>query len=132
MRPIALRRLKALILTAVLLVGGSGASALDLALYHLGGAGAETASHRISGTDAPRSHADSCVLLDWTARAPYTASLGSPPLEPVGRRCGPVPGDSGARAPCHRPPSHFPSSRSSSASGLIRPTTTVGLVSRPP
>jgi hypothetical protein len=83
MRPIALRRLQALILTAVLLVGGSGASALDLALYHLGGAGAETASHRISGTDAPRSHADSCVLLDWTARPPYTASLGSPPLQLV-------------------------------------------------
>ncbi len=83
MRPIALRRLQALVLTAVLLVGGSGASALDLALYHLGGAGAETPSHRISGTDTPRSHADSCVLLDWTARAPYTAALGSQPLQPV-------------------------------------------------
>ena len=77
MRPTALRRLKALVLTAVLLVGGSGVSALDLALYHLG-AGVETAPHRIGGTGAPRPHADACALLDWTARGPYTVSLRSP------------------------------------------------------
>jgi hypothetical protein len=75
MSPTALRRLKALVLTAVLLIGGSGASALDLALYHLGGADAETATHRIGGTDAPRPHGDTCVLLDWTARGPYTVAL---------------------------------------------------------
>lgn len=76
-------RLKALVLAAVLLIGGSGASALDLALYHLGGAGAEPAAHRIAGTDAPRTHGDTCVLLDWTARGPYTAALSPLPLLPV-------------------------------------------------
>jgi hypothetical protein len=76
MRPTTLRRLKALVLTAVILIGGSGASALDLALYHLGAAGAEAAAHRIAGTDAPRPHGDTCLLLDWTARGPYTAALG--------------------------------------------------------
>jgi hypothetical protein len=80
MRPIALRRLKALILTAVLLIGGSGASALDLALYHLGGIGAEAPAHRIEGTESPRPHSDTCLLLDWTARGPYTAALGPLPL----------------------------------------------------
>lgn len=84
MRPPALRRLKALVLTAVLLIGGSGASALDLALYHvgdaLGGAGAEAPAHRIGGTDAPRSHGDTCLLIDWTARGPYSAALGPLPL----------------------------------------------------
>ena len=80
MRATALRRLKALVLTAVLLIGGSGASALDLALYHLGGAGAEAAAHRIAGTEAPRPHGDTCLLLDWTARGPYTAALGPLPL----------------------------------------------------
>ena len=80
MRPTAARRLKSLVLTAVLLVGGSGASALDLALYHLGGAGAEAAAHRIAGTEAPRPHGDTCLLLDWTARGPYTAALAPLPL----------------------------------------------------
>jgi hypothetical protein len=80
MRPTAARRLKSLVLTAVLLVGGSGASALDLALYHLGGAGAEAAAHRIAGTEAPRPHGDTCLLLDWTARGPYTAALDPLPL----------------------------------------------------
>ncbi len=81
MRPIARRRLKALVLTAVLLVGGSGLSALDLAVYHLGGAGAPAPAHRIAGTDAPRSHADTCVLLDWTARGPYITAPGPLSLE---------------------------------------------------
>ena len=81
MRPTALRRLKALVLTAVLLIGGSGGSALDLALYHLGGGAAKSPAHRIAGTDAPRPHADTCLLLDWTARGPYTAALGPHPLE---------------------------------------------------
>jgi hypothetical protein len=85
MRPIALRRLKALVLTAVLLVGGSGASALDLALYHLGSTGAEVAAHRIAGTEAPRPHGDTCLLLDWTARGPYTAALGPLPLPALTR-----------------------------------------------
>jgi hypothetical protein len=80
MRPHALRRLKALVVTAVPLVGGSGASALDLALYHLGGGGPEAAAHRIAGTDAPRPHGDTCLLLDWTARGPYTVALGPLPL----------------------------------------------------
>jgi hypothetical protein len=71
MRPYT-RRLKALILTAALLIGGSGASALDLALYHLGGH-TEASQQRVAGTDAPRPHGDNCVLLDWTARGPYTA-----------------------------------------------------------
>jgi hypothetical protein len=83
MRLAALRRLKALVLTAVLLIGGSGASALDLALYHLGATGAETAAQRVSGTDTPRPHADHCVLLDWTARGQYTVSLSAPPLQLV-------------------------------------------------
>ena len=83
MRPIALRRLKALVLTAVLLVGGSGASALDLALYHLGGSGADAAAHRIAGTGAPRPHGDTCLLLDWTARGPYAAVLGPLPLTAI-------------------------------------------------
>ena len=94
MHPTALRRLKALVLTAVLLVGGSGASALDLALYHLGGAPAEAAAHRIAGTEAPRPHGDLCVLLDWTARGPYTAGLGPLPLltfAPETDRSRPVP-----------------------------------------
>jgi len=80
MRPIAPRRLKSLVLTAVLLVGGSGASALDLALYHLGAAGAEATPHRIAGAEAPRPHGDTCLLLDWTARGPYTAALSPLPL----------------------------------------------------
>lgn len=71
----AARRLQALLLTAVLLVGGSGASALDLALYHLGGHVEAPAGSRVAGTDAPRSHGDTCVLLDWTARGPYTFTL---------------------------------------------------------
>jgi hypothetical protein len=75
MRTPAFRRLQALILTAVLLIGGSGASALDLALYHLGDAPAEGNTHRITGTDAPRPHGDGCLLLDWTSRGPYTAAL---------------------------------------------------------
>lgn len=82
MRPTAFRRLKALVLTAVLLIGGSGVSALDLALYHLG-SGVATAPHRISGTDAPRPHADSCALFEWSARGPYTVSLSPPPLRLV-------------------------------------------------
>jgi hypothetical protein len=96
MRPIALRRLKALVLTAVLLIGGSGASALDLALYHLGGAGGEAAAHRIAGTDAPRPHGDTCLLLDWTARGPYTPALSPlplPALTPETDRSGPLPVD---------------------------------------
>ena len=69
------RRLKALILTAVLLVGGSGASALDVVLYHLGSHTEVPAGHRIAGTDAPRPHGDACALLDWAARGPYTVAL---------------------------------------------------------
>ncbi len=80
MRPTAIRRLKALLLTAVLVVGGSGVSALDLAVYHLGGVGAEAPAHRIAGTEAPRPHGDTCLLLDWTARGPYTAALVLPSL----------------------------------------------------
>lgn len=94
MRPTALRRLKALVLTAVLLIGGSGAFALDLALYHLSGAGAEAAGHRIAGTEAPRPHGDTCLLLDWTARGPYTAALGPlppPALTPETDRSRPAP-----------------------------------------
>jgi hypothetical protein len=112
MRPTA-RRLKALVLTAVLLIGGSGASALDLALYHLGGAGPEAAAHRIGGTEAPRPHGDICLLLDWTARGPYAAALGplpfpapspetdrSPPF-PV---YAPRPADLSAAPPARAPP----------------------------
>lgn len=88
MRPTALRRLKALALTAVLLIGGSGASALDLALYHLGGAGAEAAANRIGGTDAPRPHGDTCLLLDWTARGHYTVALSPLPLRPLAPETG--------------------------------------------
>lgn len=79
----AARRLNALILAAVLLIGGSGASALDVALYHLGGH-VEAAAARVAGTDAPRPHGDACALLDWAARGPYTATLGRlPALSPV-------------------------------------------------
>lgn len=74
MRLTAARRLNALILTAVLLVGGSGLSALDVALYHLGGH-VEAAGTRVAGTDAPRSHGDTCALLDWAARGPYRPAL---------------------------------------------------------
>lgn len=73
--PSTARRLNALILTAVLLVGGSGASALDVALYHLGGHVEASASARVAGTDAPRPHGDACALLDWAARGPYTVAL---------------------------------------------------------
>jgi hypothetical protein len=96
MRPTARRRLKALVLTAVLLIGGSGASALDLALYHLGASGAETAAHRIAGTETPRPHGDTCLLLDWTARGPYTAVLGPlalPAPTPECDRSRPAPAD---------------------------------------
>ena len=74
------RRLNALILTAVLLVGGSGASALDVVLYHLGGHVEASSNHRIAGTDAPRPHGDACALLDWAARGPYTVSLDPVPV----------------------------------------------------
>jgi hypothetical protein len=109
MRTRALRRLQASILTAVLLIGGSGASALDLALYHLGGAPAEAAGHRLAGTDAPRSHGDSCVLLDWATRGPHTSVLIPPaprPMAPETDRSRPVPVDAPRTAnffPSHRP-----------------------------
>jgi hypothetical protein len=109
MRTHAFRRLQALILTAVLLIGGSGASALDLALYHLGGAPAEGISHRIAGTDAPRPHGDSCVLLDWTTRGPHTVALiplAPRPVPPETDRSRPVPADAPRSAdlsPAHRP-----------------------------
>ena len=91
MSPIALRRMKALVLTAVLLVGGSGASALDLALYHLGSAGPEAAAHRIGGTDDPRHHGDTCALLDWTARDTVALSPHPPrPAAPEPDRARPV------------------------------------------
>lgn len=83
MRSTAARRLQALLLTAVLLVGGSGASALDLVLYHLGGHIEAPACPRIAGSDAPRSHGDTCVLLDWTAHEPYTLALDLLPGAPV-------------------------------------------------
>jgi hypothetical protein len=83
MRLTAARRLKALILTAVLLVGGSGVSALDVALYHLGGHVEAPASPRVAGTDAPRSHGDACALLDWAARGPYTVALEPLPALPA-------------------------------------------------
>ncbi|HEX2218298.1 MAG TPA: hypothetical protein VHG35_05800 [Gemmatimonadales bacterium] len=83
MRRIADRRLQALLLTAVLLVGGSGISALDLVLYHLGGHVEAPASPRVAGTDAPRSHGDTCVLLDWTARGTYTLALDQLPTLPA-------------------------------------------------
>jgi hypothetical protein len=112
MRPTA-RRLNALVLAAVLLIGGSGASALDLALYHLGGAGPEAAAHRIAGTEAPRPHGDTCLLLDWTARGPYAAALGPPPLPaftPETDRSRPIPVDAprpadlSAAPPARAPP----------------------------
>lgn len=71
----AARRLQALLLTAVLLVGGCGASILDLALYHLGGHIEAPASPRIAGSDAPLTHGDTCVLLHWTAHGPYTLAV---------------------------------------------------------
>ena len=109
MRPHLLRRIQSLILTAVLLLGGSGASALDLALYHLGDGAAEGATHRIAGADAPRPHGDTCVLLDWTARGPSTAALSVPaprPVAPEAERSRPLPVDPPRTAdppPAHRP-----------------------------
>lgn len=78
------RRLRALVLTAVLLVGGSGTSALDIALYHLGGNVELAAGQRIAGTDAPRPHGDQCALVDWAARSPYTIALDAQPEVPLG------------------------------------------------
>ncbi len=109
MRTRVLRRLQALILTAVLLVGGSGASALDLALYHLGGAPAEGAGRRIAGTDAPRPHGDTCILLDWTTRGPHTLALSAlapRPVAPASHRWRPAPPDAPGTADLllsHRP-----------------------------
>ncbi len=77
------RRLNALVLTAVLLIGGSGGSAFDLAVYHLGNAGPDAAAHRVGGADAPRPHGDTCVLLDWTARGPYSPALSVIPPRPA-------------------------------------------------
>ena len=109
MRTHACRRLQSLILTAVLLIGGSGASALDLALYHLGNSAADGLTHRIAGTDAPRPHSDTCVLLDWTARGPHTAALSvlAPrPVAPEAQRSQPRPVDAPRTA--DRPPAHRP------------------------
>ena len=109
MRTHACRRLQSLILTAVLLIGGSGASALDLALYHLGNGAAEGFTHRVAGTDAPRPHGDTCVLLDWAARGPHTATLSvlAPrPVAPEAERSRPLPADAprtADRTPAHRP-----------------------------
>ena len=61
MRAPLLRRVQALLLTAVLLVGGNGAYALDVVLYHLGGQAQTSAPVRLAGADAPRSHGDTCV-----------------------------------------------------------------------
>ena len=79
----AARRLQALVLTAVLLIGGSGGSALDLALYHLGEAVEAPGTHRVAGTDAATSHGDACALLDWAARGPYTVALDPLPSLPA-------------------------------------------------
>ena len=107
------RRLQALILTAVLLVGGSGASALDVALYHLGGHVEAAASHRVAGTDAPRPHGDACALLDWAARGPYTVALDALPSlagrtgtdrEPVAPAEAPRPADLSAAPRPRAPP----------------------------
>lgn len=76
-------RLQSLLLTAVLLVGGSGVSALDLVLYHLGGHVEAPASPRVAGTDTPRSHGDTCLLLDWSARGPHTLALDRLPALPT-------------------------------------------------
>ena len=109
MRTHVCRRLQSLILTAVLLIGGSGASALDLALYHLGDGAAEGFTHRVAGTDAPRPHGDTCVLLDWAARGPHTATLsvlGPRPVAPAAERSRPLPADAprtADRTPAHRP-----------------------------
>jgi hypothetical protein len=106
------RRLRALILTAVLLVGGSGASGLDVALYHLGGH-VEAAGHRIAGTDAPRPHGDACALLDWAARGPYVLALDALPTltsrleagrEPVAPIASPRPADLSAAPHPRAPP----------------------------
>lgn len=91
MRPTTARRLKALVLTAVLLIGGSGTSALDVALYHLGGNIEAPAAVRIAGTDAPRPHGDACALLDWAARGPYTVALAALPAVAPGAEAGPAP-----------------------------------------
>lgn len=110
------RRLRALILTAVLLVGGSGASALDVALYHFGGHIEAPASHRVGGTDAPRPHGDACALLDWAARGPYTAELDPVPalatrtavgVEPGVPAESPRPADLSAAPRPRAPPLHL-------------------------
>jgi hypothetical protein len=110
---ITARRLRALILTAVLLIGGSGASAFDVALYHLGGHVEGPASHRIAGTDAPRPHGDACALLDWAARGPYTIALDALPsiaseagaqLEPALPAASPRPADLSASPRPRAPP----------------------------
>jgi hypothetical protein len=91
------RRLQALVLTVVLLVGGTGVSALDVALYHLGGHVETPAGQRIAGTDAPRPHGDACAMLDWAARGPYTVVLDPLPCLAWGIEAGrepPAPVDS--------------------------------------
>jgi hypothetical protein len=106
------RRLRSLILTAGLLVGGSGASVLDVALYHLGGH-VEAAGDHIAGTDAPRPHGDACALLDWAARGPYTIALDALPSlasrleagrEPVAPTASPRPADLSAAPRPRAPP----------------------------
>lgn len=76
-------RTRCIVLAVVLFLGGSGASALDLALYHFGAAAVASTAPHVAGTDAPRPHGDLCVLLEWTAHGPYTVELAPPVPRPV-------------------------------------------------
>jgi hypothetical protein len=62
MRPTLGSRLRALVLTAVVLGGGMGVPALDIALFHLGRPGSYRLVTAVGSTSTGASHADRCVL----------------------------------------------------------------------
>ena len=62
MRPTLGSRLRALVLTAIVLGGGMGVPALDIALFHLGRPGSYRLVTAVGSTSSGASHADRCVL----------------------------------------------------------------------
>lgn len=70
-----LLRLKAALLTTVILAGGGGMPHLDAALYH--GFGSPHAALPHFETHTPRGHGDICNLSSALSPCPQLASLGS-------------------------------------------------------
>jgi len=71
----ALPRLKAALLAAVMLGGGGGMPALDVALYH-GTRGTDLFQTHFESSGKPHSHGDVCVLSSILPSSPQVPSPG--------------------------------------------------------